>query len=182
MKLYIKNDEIRPINKIVLYKNGQQIFNPTEDLLLEDGWVEYIPIQKEVSQEELINQAKDRIKDDIIAYDQSNNVNTCTIKYLGNSIDYWADKLTRSSLKTTVNDYLESGKKEYRLDIRDFGVSLLIPCEDLLGMLRALEVYAVECYNTTTDHLYAVDKLTSVEEVESYNYKCNYPHKLKFEL
>ena len=46
MKLYEKfvNGErhCKPISKIILIKNGMQIFNPTEDMLIEDGWVEHV--------------------------------------------------------------------------------------------------------------------------------------------
>ena len=41
MKLYIKKTNgqtnIMPANKIVIVKDNAQIFNPTEDMLLEDG-------------------------------------------------------------------------------------------------------------------------------------------------
>jgi hypothetical protein len=32
-------------------------------------------------------------------------------------------------------------------------------------MLSALEVYAIDCYNKTTDHIYNVNALTTVEEL-----------------
>lgn len=43
MKQYIKNGEIKSQNRIIIKKNGVQILNPSHVLLLEDGWVEYIP-------------------------------------------------------------------------------------------------------------------------------------------
>jgi hypothetical protein len=43
-------------------------------------------------------------------------------------------------------------------------------------------VYAIDCYNKTTDHIYAVKNLTTIEDIENYNYREDYPEKLKFEL
>ena len=42
MKIYIKDNKIKSANKIVIYKDDMQILNPTEEMILEDGWVEYV--------------------------------------------------------------------------------------------------------------------------------------------
>jgi hypothetical protein len=177
MKTYIKGDKIRRANQIVIVKDGMSTGNPTEDMILDDGWVEYA-----LHAIENIDDEKVALKNDIHRYDESSEVNTCVINYQGNEINYWADKHTRTSLYTSINDYIKVGKATYRLDIREFGVSIEIPCEDLLNMLTALEVYAVECYNVTTDHLYAVDKLETIEEVRSYDYRQGYPEKPTFHI
>ncbi len=43
MKQYIKDGVIKTRNNIVIKKNGLQYINPTEAMVLEDGWVEYVP-------------------------------------------------------------------------------------------------------------------------------------------
>lgn len=43
MKRYIKNGVIKTHNQIVIKKDGRQYINPTEELILADGWVEYVP-------------------------------------------------------------------------------------------------------------------------------------------
>lgn len=43
MKQYIKDNTIKYANNIVIKKDGMQIINPSEELILADGWVEYIP-------------------------------------------------------------------------------------------------------------------------------------------
>lgn len=43
MKIYTKDNKIKSANKIVIYKDDMQILNPTEEMILEDGWVEYVP-------------------------------------------------------------------------------------------------------------------------------------------
>ena len=55
MKQYIKNGEIKTRNQIVLRVTKEingvekqfQVINPTEEMILADGWVEYIPPQVE---------------------------------------------------------------------------------------------------------------------------------------
>ena len=47
MKQYTKTIngrvEIKPASRIVVKRNGMQIINPSEELILADGWVEYVP-------------------------------------------------------------------------------------------------------------------------------------------
>ena len=43
MKQYIKDGVVKNRRNIVLKKDGMQIINPSEPMLLEDGWTEYIP-------------------------------------------------------------------------------------------------------------------------------------------
>lgn len=43
MKIYQKDGEIKAANSIVIIKDGFKIFNPSEELILADGWVEYVP-------------------------------------------------------------------------------------------------------------------------------------------
>lgn len=43
MKIYIKDGIIKSANKIVIKTDEYQIFNPTEEMILADGWVEYVP-------------------------------------------------------------------------------------------------------------------------------------------
>jgi hypothetical protein len=95
---------------------------------------------------------------------------------------YWANKAERSILKSAIQDCISMGRDKYRLDIRELGLSMEVYCKDMLEMLSALEVYAIDCYNKTTDHIYNVNNLTTIEDVENYNYKDGYPHYLIFDL
>ena len=42
MKKYEKDGKRYTRNQIVIRKNGMQIINPTEEMILADGWVEYV--------------------------------------------------------------------------------------------------------------------------------------------
>lgn len=43
MKLYQKDGRVSSLNNIVLIKDGMQVINPTEEMVLADGWTEYVP-------------------------------------------------------------------------------------------------------------------------------------------
>ena len=73
MKKYTKDNRIKFRSDIVIHKNGKQIINPTEEMLLADGWVEYL--MPEPTAEELLAQAKaDKVRE-IETYDTSSAVN-----------------------------------------------------------------------------------------------------------
>lgn len=160
------------------------VYNPTHEMLLENGWVEYVPVNnaKEVPMFMRVKTAKARKLYNLEEYDNSSEVNDCIIMYEGRELHYWASKTERNDLKNAVRDYLSMGRTEYRLDLRDKGISITLPCELLLQMMAALEVYAIECYNKTTDHNYAIKALETLEEVDAYDFKVGYPEKLRFEV
>ena len=171
------------LSKIVIRKDGRVTYNPTEEMVLADGWVEYIAPEPEPIPEEVLVERAKRIKlDELHKFDESSEVNDCIIVLQGQELHYWANKSERDILKGAVRDYQSVGRTEYRLDLRELGMSLLIPCETLLGMLAQLEVYAADCYNKTTDHEFAIKLMTSIEEVNGYDFKFGYPDKLRFEL
>ena len=160
------------------------VYNPTHEMLLEHGWVEYVPTAPsiELTERQLYRRAMARKLRDLENHDNSSEVNDCIIVYQGQELHYWASKSERNDLKNAIRDYVSMGRTEYRLDLRDKGISITLPCELLLQMMAALEVYAIECYNKTTDHNYAIKDLTTLEEVESYDFKVGYPEKLRFEV
>ena len=184
MKRYYKLENgIRKWFKNVLVVDGMQIINPSEEQLINAGYVEFMPpVKEEPTEEELLRKAKEEKLKRLYEYDESKSVNVCYIRYGGQSISYWADKHERDALKSAIRDYIALGKTEYRLDLREMGISITLPCELLLQMLAALEVYATECYNKTTDHEFAIKALTTKDEMEAYDFTVGYPEKLVFNL
>lgn len=190
MKRYIKEIDGKEIikysNKIIIIKNGFQIINPTEEMILEDGWTEYNHkdqrVELQLSEQELFDNKKQEIINNIYEYDQSSDVNICYINYQGECFQYWADKTERSVLKSVLNDYILNNIELYRLDLRELNVSIEIKCELLMSLLSKLEIYASKCYNVTTDHLYNITKITTIDELDNYNFKINYPEKLTFNV
>ena len=157
MKRYEKTIDgktvIKTLKEIVVKKNGKQTFNPSEEMVLADGWVEYVtPAPVEPSESMLRERARQRKLRELHDYDESKEVNNCVIVYQGEEMDYWADKHERDALKSALNDCISMGRDIYRLDLRDKEIVINISCETLLKMLAILEVYAVDCFNKTTDH------------------------------
>ena len=167
----------------ILKIDGKQIINPTKEMIESEGWIQYIePKLPEPSESERLSRTMSEKLEKLYKYDKSQHVNDCVIMKNGNELHYWADKTERDSLKGAVKDLLSVGRTEYRLDLREFRMSLQLPCEQLLQMLAQLEVYAIDCYNKTTDHEYAIKTLTTIEEIEQYDFTTGYPNKLIFNL
>lgn len=186
MKRYEKEIDgktvIKTRQEIVIRKDGRVTYNPTEELILTDGWVEYIPpTPPEPSAEQLFERAKQRKLRELYEYDESKGVNDCIIVYQGQELHYWANKTERDALKGALRDCIAMGREFYRLDLREKGVSLTIRCELLLQMMAVLEVYAIDSFNKTTDHEFAIKALATMEEVENYVFS-DYPEKLRFEV
>ena len=179
IKIINEQTFIKPLKEIIIYKNGKQIFNPTSAMVLEDGWSEYEePKVEDPTPAQLLEQERQTLIDLINQYDNSEAVNSCIIKYGGSQIKYWANKTERSSLKTAIQDCLAMNRTEYRLDLRDIGIYISVNCEMLLQMLSALEVYAIDCYNKTTDHIFNAQALQTIEEIKNYDYTKGYPELL----
>lgn len=177
MKLYTKVignvTYTLPINKIVLDKNGMQIFNPTVDMLIEDGWTEYIQSNEHTEEESVIH-AKQIMVDDILLYDSSDNVN---IFYV-NDIPMWLDKSTRAGLMLRLQAESAMNIQETTLWYGSFEFKL--PVNTALQMLYALEIYASKCYDNTQFHISNVERMNSLEMIKNYDYTSGYPDALQF--
>lgn len=188
MKRYEKTIDgktvIKTLKEIVVKKDGKQTFNPSEEMVLADGWVEYVaPTPVEPSESILRERARQMKLRELHDYDESKEVNNCIIVYQGQEIDYWAKPSERTELKNAIRDCIALGRENYRLDLRDKGISVVIPCETLLMMLATLEVYAIDCYNRTTDHEFFIKSLTTRDEIEAYEFRHNgYPEIPRFEV
>lgn len=176
MNLYTKlesgNQIVKSLDKIVIVKDGFQIFNPTEEMLSEAGWEKYEPSTS--SNVDKYEQAKLNTLNDLLAYDTSNEVNVFYV----NNLPIWLDKATRVGLKLRFEAELESAKTETTLWY--MGNSFALNLDAATKMLNAIEIYASKCYDQTQYHLSEINKLTSIEEIRNYDYKVGYPEKLQF--
>jgi hypothetical protein len=163
--LYIKNGEILPRYRIRL---GQRLC-PSHDALVNDGWKLYEP-----SEEDILNRAKSIKIAELSAYDKSNEVNLFFIS----DFPVWLDKETRVGLKLRFEAELAQGKDETILWHE--GIQFPLPLSSAMQMLYALELYASECYDNTARHRANINALTTIEEVEAYDFTLFYPEKLRF--
>lgn len=161
---------IKNANQIIIRTATEQIINPTEAMILADGWVEYVPQPYIPTLEEV----KAKKVDEILAYDSSGDVNEFSI----GGVPMWLDKATRAGLLLRFEAEGKVGRTETTL--WNDGQSYTLPLEQAQQILIALELYASACYDNTQSHIAEVQKLDSKEAVEAYDYTTGYPSKLAF--
>ena len=123
-----------------------------------------------------LKQAKvDKIAE-IAAYDTSSSVNGFVL----NGLLVWLDKATRVGLMNSTTIAKAAGKQTTTLWLG--GLKLVVDCDKAIQLLSALEMYALECFNVTASHKQAVSELTTIEEVEAYDYKAGYPKMLEMSV
>lgn len=121
-------------------------------------------------------QAKRQKTREIEAYDTSTSVNGFKL----NGTVFWLDKATRVGLMNSTEITKAAGQETTDLWMGD--VKLTIPCDTVIKLLSAIELYALECFNTTARHKAEVQELKTVEEVEKYDIKEGYPKQLEINL
>lgn len=176
MKKYLKyingKKNIKTQEEIIIIKDDKAIYNPTEDIILSDGWELYIE-QENDSINTKENKLSNKIKE-IKRYDSSERINCFFIK----TNKMWLDKATRVGLKLRFESELENGLEETTLWYEDNSYTLKI--NEAQKMLSAIELYASKCYDNTQKHIANVKKLETIEEIEAYNFKLGYPENLHF--
>lgn len=150
---------------------GRMVSNPTEEQLRKAGYVPYVP-----TDEELLAQAKEAKVQEIERYDTSTSVNG--FKLNGNA--FWLDKATRVGLMNSTEITKAAGQETTDLWMGD--VKLTIPCDTVIKLLSAIELYALECFNVTARHKAEVNDLKTVKEVEAYDVTEGYPKQLEINL
>lgn len=149
---------------------GINTYNPTEEMILANGWVEYVtPVY-----EPTIEDYRKRKKDEILRYDSSEEVNAFYMQ----SQRMWLDKATRVGLKLRFDAEIASGQINTTLWYE--GTPFNLELANAVQMLNAIELYASACYDNTQMHIANVNALNSIDSIEDYNYKQGYPEKLKF--
>ena len=109
-------------------------------------------------------------------YDASSSVNS----FMLNGIEVWLDKVTRMGLMNSTTISKAAGQEETTLWLGD--IELVVDCDKAIQLLSALEIYALECFNVTSSHKAAVNKLDNIDAVLTYDYREGYPEKLKMEV
>lgn len=174
MKRYSKvidgKSVIKLANEIIIRTATEQIINPLEQMILADGWKEYI-IPKRV---ESFDEIKARKIEEIIAYDSSDAVN----RFFVAGYPIWLDKLTRVGLKGRLD--AEKAKGDTHTTLWYEHIQFYVPIEKAYKMLEEIELYASACYDNTQKHIAEVMKLDNTLAVEQYDYTSGYPEQLTF--
>ena len=123
-----------------------------------------------------LEKAKKEKLEAILAYDTSSDVNGFMLN--GNKV--WLDKETRVGLMNSTTIAKSVGQKTTTLWLGS--MKLVVDCDKAIQLLSALEMYALDCFNVTASHKQAVNELTTIEEVEDYDYKAGYPKMLEMSV
>lgn len=125
------------------------------------------------TQEELLEQARQRKLAELEAYDSSDNVNSFTL----NGVPMWLDYQTRQQLRTSIEAYQAQGIEQVTKWFN--GMQFTFATSVWLQMLNLLEVYASEALNTTESHRAAINSLDSIEDIDEYDFTTGYPKKIE---
>lgn len=123
-----------------------------------------------------LQQVKQDKLQEIDTYDLSSAVNG----FMLNGLLVWLDKATRVGLMNSTTIAKAAGQEATTLWLG--GLKLVVDCDKAIQLLSALEMYALECFNVTASHKAAVNELTTIEEVEAYDYKEGYPKMLEMSV
>ena len=131
-----------------------------------------------------LKQAKvDKIAE-ITAYDTSDKVNGFI---LNGMLIPWSKNdpnspnvEKRMGLRQNIADKVALGEENIAIWLK--GMSFTMPCAQAEVLMRSIENYAYECFNVTASHKQAVSELTTIEEVEAYDYKSGYPKMLEMSV
>lgn len=174
---------------VLLLVNGKQ---ETETMSMPDGngletteaierkvWV-YDGVRLETggmtSEAALTAAAQKMVLEQIDKYDTSPSVNG----FMLNGQRVWLNKDTRVGLMNSTQIAKGMGKTTTTLWFG--GMEIEVNCDKAIGLLSALEMYALECFNVTAAHKKAVAELNTVEEVLGYDYTKGYPEQLRMEV
>ena len=165
-------------NESYVVIDNMRIYNPSEEQLAEAGYTEYTaPPVPEPTEQELLEKAKQMKLIEIENYDLSDNVNSFT---LGN-MQMWLDFEERQRLMAQIQARMNLGMIEMT---KQYGSlpAITFPLTTWKQMADALEVYAGDCQEVTNGHKAAVNALSTIEEVDNYDYTVSYPTKLHFSV
>ena len=90
----------------------------------------------------------------------------------------WLTRDERTQIDESINAYEATGATEMTKYFN--GVPYTFTLVLWKQMLNALIVYASEALNVTEAHKAAISALTTIEEVEEYDFEQGYPEKLEF--
>lgn len=161
---------IKAANEIVIRTATEQIINPSEALILANGWEVYVAPVYVPTLEDI----KARKVEEILAYDSSEAVNEFSM----GGLPIWLDKATRAGLLLRFEAEAKAGRTSTTLWYN--GLPFTLPLTYAQEILIALELYASACYDNTQRHIAEVQKMESKEAVEAYDYTTGYPSKLAF--
>ena len=171
MKRYIKDNIIKNIEdiNITIEVNEEKItiLNPSEEMILNDGWEEFEDTAEDLKKIKL---------QEIINYDKSEDVN----KFFINNSPIWLSREERIVIKDRFQRKKDAGKENTRLLYK--GLVLELTPDMGIHLINMVSAYADQCFDVTEAHKSALNDLTTKEEIQSYDYTVGYPEKISITL
>ena len=109
----------------------------------------------------------------VLAEIEKHDTSPAVNSFMLNGQRVWLDKATRVGLMNSTTIAKAMGQPTTTLWLGD--AKLVVECDKAIQLLSALEMYALECFNTTAAHKKAVSEMGTVESVLGYDYKAGYP-------
>ena len=171
-KRYYKIEDGKTIfyNGGIIVLNDRQIINPTEEQLLEAGWMIYVePPTPAPTPQQLLEEARQDKLAEIDYYDTSDNVNG----FIVNGHQTWIPRELRANFKTSIDSYIA-------LEIPTMtkiweSIEYTTTPQNWLQMYYRVEFYASECQNVTDRHKIAVNAMDNIEDIEAFDVTADYP-------
>jgi hypothetical protein len=151
---------------------------PSEEQLTDWGFVEWV--EPTPTPTELLERAKANKIAELEAYDDSDAVNSFDIVMDGKTTSAWIEPDKRSNYRGSLEDC--ELLKVTDIEVPIAGMLIPMTVADARVKLAQVQLYADRCTIVTEGHKYAINALTSVEEVEAYDYKTGYPERLNFSV
>lgn len=165
---------VNPYKGIYYVNITPRVYTPTEDEKASDLDMEYINLR--LDHKPSLHELKDIVLGVQSDFDSSNEVNGFRL----NGMVVWLDKSTRVGLVNSLTIQKENGDTESTLWLE--GNPFTVNIEVMLQALKAIELYASQCYNNTQKHIAEIRALNTQEELLSYDVSVGYPKQLEFTL
>lgn len=107
-------------------------------------------------------------------YDGSENVN----RFYLDELPLWLDKATRVGLVNSITIEKNAKRSETCLWFGNYNIKMNV--DAALEALSQLELYALDCYNVTAQHLVQIEKCETIDELRSFDIASGYPEMLQF--
>lgn len=138
---------------------GKWVSNATEEMLLADGWLPY------QHTETLEGAIRKKVK-------RSNSYADSLKKVSLYGVDVWRTPAERDNYTSTLHSAQRLGQES----VSFMGITLTI--EQAIHILDVVNVWAFQVTATKEAHAKAIQALTTIEEVDAYNFRTGYPDKI----
>lgn len=132
--------------------------------------------EKETIVVDKVKEARNKKIHEVLSYNNSKEVNS----FIFQGQRLWVERDERVSFKTAVEAKIALGIEEVELPIKQL-IGIKLNCQLVLKMLYMLENYCSMADAQMKKHLYALDKLTNVDEINNYDYKEGMPEIINFD-